>query len=62
MAYHALDFHRRLRPAYSSKELRNMPRKAAKGINPVQHSERSAGKKKGGKKKAAAKKKATKKR
>ena len=32
-----------------------MPRKAAKGINPVQHSERSAGKKKGGKKKTAAK-------
>jgi len=39
-----------------------MPRKAAKGINPVQHSERSAGSKKGGKKKPAAKKKAAKKR
>lgn len=35
---------------------------ASKGINPVQHSERSAGSKKGGKKKPAAKKKATKKR
>ena len=44
------------------KEIKNMPRKAAKGINPVQHSERSAGSKKGGKKKAAAKKNAAKKR
>jgi hypothetical protein len=44
------------------KELKNMPSKGSKGINPVQHSERSAGTKKGGKKKSAAKKKATKKR
>jgi hypothetical protein len=34
----------------------------SKGINPVQHSERSAGTKKAGKKKPASKKKATKKR